>query len=426
VRTHRTVARALSPLGIVATLVMVGAWQAPPEKFVPDPVQPSDLTVRLDLVGTMSPHQNPTSPTLAGSTLLLIDQAVGLYRWSGSVAEPLLLVSRPPAGVKPFGAEGILNVAATRSGTTVYVMFVSSSAPKGVPRRMSPRPQSEAWYVLFAFDFDGAALSQPRPIVALQARDDGHTGGGLLVLDDGSVLFAAGDNGDSYEDGGTDSQNPANHLAKIVRIDPATGATIVVAVGVRNCQRLTLHTFDDGPRVSFVEPGGWVSEEIDSIRLADLIDPTSSHPAVNFGWGRSAADGRSREGTLFIDHLGNSVGRVSAGEPGFIAPVAEFGRETAKVFAVTGPVSSRASFTRITFLVADLVGGLVYAIASPPSVLSQPVYHVALVDSNGQSVTLKELSRSDRADSRFFEFPDGAAGVLLEHTGAFYRLTEVK
>lgn len=106
--------------------------------------------------------------------------------------------------------------------------------------------------------------------------------------------------------------------------------------------------------------------------------------------------------------------------------MAEFGRETAKVFAVTGPVSSRASFTRITFLVADLVGGLVYAIASPPSVLSQPVYHVALVDSNGQSVTLKELSRSDRADSRFFEFPDGAAGVLLEHTGAFYRLTEVK
>lgn len=425
-RTNRTVARALVPLGMAVRLMLVGAWQAPPQKFVPDPVQASDLTVRLDLVGAMSSHLNPTSPTLAGSTLLLIDQTVGVYRWSGSAAEPLLLVSRPPAGVKPFGPEGILNVAATRSGTTVYVMFISSSAPKGVPRRTSPRPQSDAWYVLYAFDFDGAALSQPRPVVALQARDDGHTGGGLLVLDDGSVLFAAGDNGDSYEDGGTDSQDPANHLAKIVRVDPATGATTVVAVGVRNCQRLTLDTFDDGPRVSFVDPGGWVSEEINSIRLTDLLDPTSHQPAVNFGWGRSAVDGRSREGTLFIDHVGNSVGRVPAGEPGFIAPVAEFGREAAKVFAVSGPAISRASFTRITFLVADLVGGLAYAITSPPSVLRQPVYHVALVDGNGQPVTLKELSRSDRGDSRFFEFPDGAAGVLLEHTGAFYRLTEVK
>jgi hypothetical protein len=423
---HRTAARALVPLGVLLTLVVAGAWQAPPQKFVPDPVQASDLTVRLDAVGTMSSHENPTSPTLAGSTLLLIDQIVGIYRWSGSAAEPLLLVSRPPAGLKPFGPEAVLNVAATRSGTTVYAMFISSTVPKGVPRRMSPRPQSDAWYVLYAFDFDGTALSQPRPIVALQARDDGHTGGGLLVLDDGSVLFAAGDNGDSYEDGGTDSQNPANHLAKIVRIDPATGSTTVVAVGVRNCQRLTLDTFDDGPRVSFVDPGGWVSEEINSIRLADLVDSASKHPPANFGWGRSAADGRSREGTLFIDHIGNSVGRVPGKEPGFIAPVADFGREAVKVFAVSGPVSSRVSFTRITFLVADLVSGLVYGLTDQPSVVGQPVFHVAVVDANGQPVTLKGLSRADRGDARFFQFPDGAAGVLLEHTGAFYRLTEVK
>ena len=73
---------------------MVGAWQAPPQKFVPDPVQPSDLTVRLELgLNDVPADQNPdiTDPR-PGSTMLLIDQAVGLYRWSGSAAEPLLLV----------------------------------------------------------------------------------------------------------------------------------------------------------------------------------------------------------------------------------------------------------------------------------------------------------------------------------------------
>jgi hypothetical protein len=400
----------------------LSASQAPPQKFVPELVQSSDLVVRLDLVGTMPSHQNPTSPTVAGSTLLLIEQAVGVYRWTGSAAEPLLLAARPPAGVKPIGPEAIINVAATHAGTTVYVMFLSSIAPKDVPRRPSPRPQSDAWYVLYGFDFDGSALANPRAIVALQARDDGHLGGGLLVLDDGAVLFTAGDNGDSYEDGLTNGQDPAHHLAKITRIDPATGATTFLAVGVRNSQRLTLDTFDDGPRLSFVDPGGWVSEEVNSVRLADLLE----HPPLNFGWGRSVADGRSREGTIFIDRLGNASARIPADDPGFIAPVAEFGREREVKVAVSGPVSSRASFTRITFLFGDLLSGAVYAVTGQPSVTRQPVYRVALVDSSGHPVTLKELSHSDRGDPRFFKFPDGTAGVLLENSGAFYRLTEQK
>jgi len=409
---------------VLAAIVTVSLldFQAPPQKFVPDPVQSSDLVVRLDAVGSMSSHQNPTSPAVAGSTLLLIDQAVGVYRWTGSLAEPLLLTSRPPAGVKPIGPESIVNVASTRSGTTVYVMFLSSIAPKDVPRRSSPRPQSEAWYVLCGFDFDGTALTNPRSIVALQARDDGHLGGGLIVLDDGAVLFTAGDNGDSYEDGLTNGQDPSHHLAKITRIDPATGVTTVLAVGVRNVQRLTIDSFDDGPRLSFVDPGGWVSEELNSVRLSDLLE----HPPLNFGWGRSKADGRSREGTIFIDRVGNADGRIPTDDPGFIAPIAEFGRERAEKVAVSGPVSSRTSFTRITLLFGDLISGAVYAVTSPPTTAHQPVYRVSLVDSTGQPVTLKGLSRSDRGDPRFFKFPDGTAGVLLEHSGAFYRLTELK
>jgi len=411
----------LSVVGTLVITVIASAWQAPPQKFVPDPVQPSDLKVRLDLVGTMPTDVNPTSPAVAKSSLLLIDQAGAIFVWNGMRADLVLSKNNLPAGVKLVGAEPIINAAATKAGTIVYVMFISSSAPKDIPKRLSPR-DPDAWYLLYAFDFDGTSLSHPRAITAMQERTDGHSGGGLTVLPDDSVLFAAGDNGDSYEDGRDDSQNPANHLAKIIHIDPATGATKIVAVGVRACQRLTIDTFDGDDRLTFVDPGGWVSEEIDSIRLADLVGPT---PA-NFGWGRAVTDGRSREGMFYIDRVGNSIAKIPAAEPGFIDPVAEFGREKNPVFAVSGPVHSPSSFSRITFLFGDLVTGTVYAITGAPAVTRQPVFFVNLFDSQMQPLTLKDLTKGQRPDPRFFTFPDGTAGVLLERTGNFYRLTEVR
>jgi hypothetical protein len=409
-------------VGLVAAAVLAAAFQAPPQKFVPEAVQASELTVRLDLVGTIPTKDNPTSPTVAASSLLLIDQGGAVYLWNGARAETLLSKSNIPAGVKLVGAEPILNVAANKAGTTVYLMFVSSAAPKEIPKRTSPHDESLAWYLLYAFDFDGTKLTQPRPIVALQERVDGHSGGGMTVLPDDSVLFAAGDNGDSYEDGGTFSQDPSNHLAKLIRIDPATGQTTIVAVGVRACQRLTLDTFDGDARLTFVDPGGWVSEELDSIRVADLLGPA---PA-NFGWGRSPRDGKSREGSFYLDTLGNSMAKAPADEPGFISPIAEVGREQSPVFAVSGPVHSTTSFSRITFLFADLVGGAAFATTGPPTVFHQPVMSVKLVDSAMQAITFKGLAGGPRPDPRFFNFPDGTAGVLLERTGHFYRLTEIK
>jgi len=46
-----------------------------------------------------------------------------------------------------------------------------------------------------------------------------------------------------------------------------------------------------------------------------------------------------------------------------------------------------------------------------------------LYDPASQPVTLAGLA-GGRPDPRFFNFPDGSAGVLLETTGAFYRLTQ--
>ena len=72
-----------------------------------------------------------------------------------------------------------------------------------------------------------------------------------------------------------------------------------------------------------------------------------------------------------------------------------------------------------------ILGGQLYAITDPPGNLRQVVRRVSIVDEQGQSVVLKSLTDNRRPDPRFFTFPDGTAGVLLEATGAFYRLTEI-
>lgn len=412
-------------LVVLSLLTAVLAWgaQAPPQRFVPAPVKASDITVRAALVGRMPTHKNPTSPVVAGSHLLLIDQAETIYVWNNGSAQPALTMSTAAPAVKFTEIEPVLNAAATPDGSRVYVMFVSAVAPDTVPRRTSPKDGTDAWYLLYAFDFDGATLTNGRPVTAMQVRTDGHTGGGMALLEDGSVIFTPGDNGDSYEDGRGYSPNPDLHLAKIVRIDPANGSTRILAVGVRAAQRVIVSGRGAQARVTFVDPGGWVSEELNSVRVADLLNAPSP---LNFGWGRSPVDGKAREGTFYINEVGDSVGVAPPDEPGFVQPIAELGREAASQFAISGPVASVVSFSRITFLFGDLVSGALFATTSPATVRHQDVFHVAVVDSSGAPTTLKDLAGGARPDPRFFNFPDGSAGVLLERTGEFFRLTEIK
>jgi len=155
-------------------------------------------------------------------------------------------------------------------------------------------------------------------------------------------------------------------------------------------------------------------------RLADLV----ALPAKNFGWGRNAGDNRAREGTFYIDPAGAVTGVAPTPEAGFTQPLAQFGREGAPLVAVTGPVSSATSFTTITSLFGDLPTGNVLAVTGAPGTPNQTVYRVGLVDATMTPVTLSGLA-GGRPDPRFFQFPDGSAGVLLERTGSFYRLTQI-
>ena len=426
-RLLRGWAAALICIGAIATETgaqsVAQRGSRPGRRLVPNAVKKSNLEVRLSFVGRIPTFTNPTSPVIVGSQLLLIDQSGYIYRWDGTAVHGLLTPTSTLADITLTGRESVLNAAADAMGSIVYVMFTAVNAPPDVPLRFSPRPGADAWQVLYRYDFDGAQLSNPRPITALQVRLDGHTGGGLVVLPDGSLLFATGDNGDAFEDGRSYAQDATNHLSKILQIDPADGSVIVVAMGVRNVQRLAIYGEGATARLDFIDLGGAIAEELDTTPVTRLLAGSSPQ---NFGWGRNPEGTQAREGTFYIDPGGSATGAAPIPEPGFFQPAAQFGREGAALIAASGPISSPVSFSRITSLFGDLVSGLVYATTGALTLTGQDVFRVNLVDQNRQPVALAGLTAGERPDPRFFNFPDGTAGVLLERSGNFYRLTQTR
>ena len=156
----------------------------------------------------------------------------------------------------------------------------------------------------------------------------------------------------------------------------STGTTEIVAIGMRNVQRLIVDANGGDPHLVAVDIGGWIAEEVDAIPLGDLL---LGGVRANCGWGRHPADGKAREGTFYIDANGAAVGNAPL-ESGFVQPIAQFGREGAELIGATGPVASAQSFSKIRYLVGDLVSGSVYALTAAPTTASQSVYRVALVD----------------------------------------------
>lgn len=386
------------------------------QSLMPPPPAGQMVAFVIERAGALPAPVNPTSPFVAGNTLILIDQAGRLLRWDGAAATEIFRADQAPQGLKLAGNESIANAAATADGRRLFVMFTSLTLPRGIPERRSPRPGADGWHVLYEYAFDGTTLARPRAIVALQMRTDGHSGGGMAVLADGSILFGTADNGDAGEDGRAYPQDARNHLGKILRIDPSNGAVAVVALGVRNPQRLDVVLSEGELYLDFVDMGGGVSEEINSIRLTDLLQAGRTN---NFGWGKNA-DGHSREGSFFVNESGAATARAPANEPGFLGPVAEVRPEGRQGFGLSGTVSP-PTVTGASMLAADLVSGDVFASVGSRSSRGQPMAAVGLAKSGGRT-TLRQLAGDARPDPRFFYFPDGSPGVLLEKTGEFFRL----
>ena len=253
------------------------------------------------------------------------------------------------------------------------------------------------------------------------------------MIPDGRLAYTTGDNLPFGMEGRRAPQDDNSHLSKLLIVDPADGTVEVAAKGLRNVQHIQRTVQPAG--IAFSDIGGVTAEEVNFIAWADFLDTSTIE---NFGWGRNA-DGLAREGTYYVGEgiplkLGDqpgAVGEAPQPEPGFRQPLAQYGRGELSPFsfvAAAGPAVSNKSFQRISLVMGDLPSGEIYATTDKIDGRNVPLYRVNLVDTDGNPVgptnSLNDLA-SGRSDPRFFLFPNGEAGVLLEATGAFYLLQEL-
>ncbi|WP_172328582.1 hypothetical protein [Mangrovicoccus sp. HB161399] len=421
----------------------------------PASVLPSSLTLRITEVGKAGATRsgnNYASPAADASGLWIADQTGTLYRSGADGTAAVLQAPDLPSELVPNGREGFLEVAPTADGSALYVLVTSDTLPSAaVPLAELPAPLPGAccadgravddiyeivpgntqYQILYRYTVEDGVPADPQPVTALEVQygSSAHRGGAMAVLPDGRLLLATGDNLPAGTDGRGAPQDDGEHVGKLLLVDPSDGSITVAAKGVRNVQHLQIAGTAAGPVVVFGDIGGAVAEEVNAVPLADLLDTSEIE---NFGWGR-AADGLAREGTFYISPgvpLGapaEALSLIPPDEEGFLQAIAQIGRtDPASPFALSGPVVSDVSFDQIGILFADLVSGSLFATTGDLAGTGQDVFDVSLVDADGIAVTLLELSaRSDRADPRFFLFADGSAGVLIESTATYYRLTEV-
>lgn len=296
----------------------------------------------------------------------------------------------------------------------------------------------------------------------------GHLGGGVATMDDGRILWSVGDCTVFGSEGAYAPQLDHESCGKILLIDPAEkGKFSIVAKGVRNSQQMRIYSSKQGkaPKrerrnlkkgkkssksakngksyVAFMEIGGVTAEEVNAVSIDELLD---SSEMTNFGWGRSIVDGKAREGTFYVNAgivgvLGTEPScaeNAPIGEAGFTQPWIQFGRTAEDFFygisslalPPTGP-GNKLELVWSEFNTGKILGTDGMFVEGAPPVTG---YKLKLYDAeenyleNGLNDLVKEeLGEVGyyRGDPRLFHFPDGHIGVLIERTGAFYKLTEM-
>jgi len=461
--------------------------------FGPDPIDlNSDIVVEAEFMGNMpfvvAPGlvkgplvQNIGSPVAIGKELYFIDQNDAILRFEGddddgaAEVETIFSILRgdAPAGLDLVNRQAVMNISEGPDKNSLYVMLTAerTSLLPVVPRYTMPAPLGEiccggapflpdlydvvdadmvgtgfAFFnfpglehqILYEAELEDDRIVSMRPIAIFDAGGGpGHHGGGMLTVPDGRILYVTGDGLPFGMSGRESAQDPASHLSKLLLIDPADGSIEVAAVGLRNVQHLefTEARGNEEVYVAFADIGGFTAEEINFVRLSDLLDTSV---VENFGWGTNLGDGLAREGTFYVglgEPYTSGTPPVEAVAPspeaGFIQPHAQYERpvngDPNGGLASSGPVTSKRSLRKLTALFSDLDSGVLYGTTGEFDDIATTVFRLGLVDENGNAfASFEELAGLPRVDPRFFRFPDGRAGVLFEANGNFYRLTELK
>lgn len=303
----------------------------------------------------------------------------------------------------------------------------------------------------YKYTLSGDTLSDPKAFF-VQANQllPGHLGGGMTTVDNGKVLWSVGDCLMYGTDGRAAPQLDNETCGKILLIDPDSGSYEVVAKGVRNSQQMRivettpypLSLVKSNKLLVFMDIGGVTAEEVNAKKLSDILDGTTT---ANFGWGRDE-NGIAREGTFSVEPgalgiLGTEPpcdGDMEIGEEGFDQPWIQFGRTETDIFHGISSFSV-GCFDKLKLIWSEFNTGLIMGTTEEFCVDDykgpSKGYKIKLYDTDGNylegglnDLVMEELGEVGyyRGDPRLFHYPDGTAGVFIERTGIFYKLTEIE
>uniref|UniRef100_A0A7S3V8H0 Glucose/Sorbosone dehydrogenase domain-containing protein n=1 Tax=Chaetoceros debilis TaxID=122233 RepID=A0A7S3V8H0_9STRA len=303
-------------------------------------------------------------------------------------------------------------------------------------------------FVTYAINDEGN-LNNPRPFfVAENYVGPGHLGGGIATLGNGDILYSVGDCSHFGIDGTYPPQINSEHCGKIMRIKNSETERKykIVAKGVRNPQQMRIFRRRGQSLLGFMDIGGATAEEVNAYPLRKI---QRTEQIENFGWGRNQEDGKAREGTFYVGP-GNGLKLGSdeppceesapIGEAGFIQPWIQFGRTPTDFFyAISSFAVPTKGLDELKLIWSEFNTGMLLGTKQNPKFDGKykgPArsFKIRLYDTSLNELKngLNDLVQEElgevgyyRGDPRLFHYPDGSAGVFIERTGVFYKLTEI-
>jgi glucose/arabinose dehydrogenase len=192
--------------------------------------------------------------------------------------EPVLDISDLTEGE---GERGLLGLAFSPDGSVAYVNYTNLSGDTVVA----------SLNVAANGAFDRGSL---RTIITIEQPFRNHNAGDLVVEPNGMLLVPMGDGG-SADDPLRASLDDSSLLGKVLRVDAATGATTIIAKGLRNPWRVDL--FDDRLWLADVGQNKW-----EEVSVLDSVSSRTPNNAVNFGWSAYEANDRFNDDQTSMSH----------------------------------------------------------------------------------------------------------------------------
>ena len=247
------------------------------------------------------------------------------------------------------GERGLLGLAFSPDGSTAYVNYTNREGDSVVA----------SLGIDVSGSFDRSSL---RTIITIAQPFPNHNAGDVVVEPNGTLLVPMGDGG-SADDPMRVSLDDASPLGKVLRVDPLTGESTMIAKGLRNPWRVDL--FEDRLWLADVGQNKW-----EEVSVLDDVSTRDGSNVVDFGWSAYEANDRFNDDQSSPSHTPPVVA-YEHGENGC---------------SISGGAIGVAGALRGRYVFADYCSGRVWSMPSDvtsPSVSSAPrmMLHFDAVDS---------------------------------------------